>query len=123
MLANGTFEVDLKPQEDADFPAGRMLIAKTYFGDMEGSGTGQMISKRTAAGAAAYFAVEEFSGVVGGKSGAFTLLHNGYMDKETRSLEITILKGSGTAELESISGSMRIIQDENGHSYEMDYEL
>ncbi len=123
MSANGTFEVDLKPQEDEGFPAGRMLIAKTYAGDMEGTGTGQMISKRIDGGAAAYFAVEEYSGTVGGKSGTFTLLHNGYMDNESRLLEINILTGSGTGELEGVSGSMRIIQDENGHAYEMDYEL
>jgi hypothetical protein len=123
MSANGTFEVDLKPQEDVGFPAGRMLIEKTYAGDMTGSGTGQMISKRTGAGAAAYFAIEEFSGAIAGKSGNFTLLHNGYMDKDYQSLEVAILTGSGTGELEGISGSMRITQDENGHRYELVYEL
>jgi hypothetical protein len=66
MSANGTFEVDLQPQEDDGFPAGRMLIEKKYTGDMKGSGTGA---------------------------------------------------------LEGISGSMRITQDENGHSYELAYEF
>jgi hypothetical protein len=62
MTVTGTFEVDLKPQADADTPAGRMLIDKTYSGDMTGSGKGQMISKRTESGIAVYYAIEEFSG-------------------------------------------------------------
>lgn len=123
MSANGTFEVSLRPQKDADFPVGRMLIEKTYAGDMQGSGIGQMISKRTEGGAAAYYAVEEFSGSVSGKSGAFTLVHQGYMDSNTQSLDVSILEGSGSGELLKISGSMRIIQDGNGHKYELDYEL
>ena len=38
--------MDLTPQEDAASPAGRMLISKTYRGDLKGAGVGQMISKR-----------------------------------------------------------------------------
>ena len=53
MPAKGTFEVNLEPQKDENTPAGRMIIAKTYNGDLIGSGIGQMISKRTAGGSAA----------------------------------------------------------------------
>ena len=123
MCAKGTFEIDMTPQEDEEFPAGRMLISKTYSGDITGSGIGQMISKRTVDGAAIYHAIEEFSGSVAGKSGGFTLVHSGYMDKESQSLEISILSGSGSGELQTISGSMNITQDENGHSYEFTYQL
>ena len=119
MSANGTFEVDLTPQEDIGFPAGRMLIKKTYQGDMNGSGTGQMISKRTESGAAVYYAIEEFSGSVKGKVGGFTLVHSGLMSKDSQSLEITIVEGSGSGELQDITGSMLIVQDANGHRYEL----
>lgn len=122
MSANGTFEVQLTPQEDAEAPVGRMLIKKSYVGDMSGSGVGQMISKRIEDGAAVYFAIEEFSGTVMGKSGGFTLLHKGYMSKESQSLEITILEGSGSGELQNVSGSMVIVQDADGHRYELDFE-
>ena len=100
-----------------------MLIKKTYFGDMTGSGIGQMISKRTESGTAVYYAIEEFSGAVTGKSGGFTLLHKGRMSKESQSLEITILEGSGSGELQKISGSMLIVQDASGHRYELTFEL
>jgi len=123
MSAKGTFEVHLTPQEDVETPAGRMLINKTYQGDLIGFGTGQMISKRTENGTAVYYAVEEFSGSVTGKKGGFTLLHSGRMNSESQSLEIIILDGSGSGELESISGSMVIIQDSSGHSYELEFEL
>ena len=123
MVIDGKFEVDLTPQNDAGFPAGRMLINKTYTGGLQGVGAGQMISKRADSGAAAYYAIEEFSGLVSGKHGAFTLIHKGYMDEKSQSLDVTILEGSGTDELQGISGSMLITQDDNGHSFEFTYEL
>jgi hypothetical protein len=123
MSAKGSFEVNLTPQDDADSPAGRMVIDKIYLGDIKGSGIGQMISKRTHNGAAVYFAIEEFSGSIEGRNGAFTLIHKGYMSKESQSLEVVILEGSGTGEFETISGSMVIAQDAEGHTYELTYEL
>ena len=123
MIVKGTFEVDLTPQEDIGSPAGRMLIQKNYLGDMIGSGTGQMISKGTDNGVAVYYAIEEFSGSVKGKTGGFTLVHKGYMSKESQSLEVTILEDSGSGELQNISGSMLIVQDSNGHGYEITFEL
>ena len=45
------------------------------------------------------------------------------MDRDSPTLEISILKGSGKGELESISGSMAITRDENGHHDEFFYEL
>ena len=123
MSANGTFEIDLTPQEDIGSPAGRMLIKKTYSGDMNGSGSGQMISKRTENGAAVYYAIEEFTGSVKGKNGGFTLVHKGHMSKESQSLEVTIHEGSGSDELQNISGSMQIVQDANGHKYRLTFKL
>lgn len=123
MTAIGTFEVDLKPQNDGEYQAGRMLINKKYLGDMIGSSVGQMISRKTEGGAAIYFAIEEFTGSVNDQSGAFTLLHKGLMNKESQSLDVNILEGSGSGDLKNISGSMRIEQDANGHNYELIFEL
>lgn len=123
MSVNGTFEIKLTPQDDAGYPAGRMLIKKTYLGDISGSGIGQMISKRLENGTAVYHAIEEFSGSIQGKNGGFTLVHQDHMSKDSQSLEVTILEGSGQGELQNISGSMLIIQDTNGHRYELTFEL
>lgn len=123
MLAEGTFTVDLQPQADDGFAAGRMLISKTYHGEMDGTGVGQMISKRTEGGPAVYFAIEEFTGSVAGKSGSLTLLHSGRMSPAAQSLDITILEGSGSGELKGISGAMQIQQGSNGHTYALTFEL
>jgi len=123
MFATGTFAVDLTPQEDPGFAVGRMHLSKIYAGDLVGSSTGQMISKRTKNGAAVYYAIEEFSGALSGKHGTFTLAHSGYMHKSTQTLEVMIVKGSGGGELESISGTMQIRQKEQGHEYSLDFQL
>jgi hypothetical protein len=123
MSASGTVSVELTPQDDDGFSAGRMLIKKSYAGGLIAGGTGQMISKRTESGAAVYYAIEEVSGSLDGRKGSFTLVHKGYMDGESQALEITILRGSGTGELQSISGSMVITQDEDGHQYQLSWEL
>ena len=123
MSTSGTFEVNLEPQQDENAPAGRMIINKKYSGGIEGTGIGQMISRRTDGGVAVYYAIEEFEGSVDGKTGSFTLIHNGYMSSETQSLEIRILQGSGGGELAGISGSMDIIQNDGEHTFVLRFEL
>ncbi len=123
MSAVGTFEVQLDPQADSERPAGRMLITKHYSGGLEGNGLGQMLSKRTEEGASAYFAVEEFSGTLEGKSGGFTLLHRGHMSAQGASLEVDILEGSGSGQLSGISGNLAITQEDGGHQYTLNYAL
>jgi hypothetical protein len=121
--ATGTFEIKMGPQTDASHAAGRMTIDKTYSGDLVGTGTGQMISKRTESGSAMYFAIEEFEGALRGMPGGFTLMHQGKMSKEASSLNIIILEGSGYGKLEGITGSYNIIRNESGHAYELTYDF
>jgi hypothetical protein len=123
LSASGIFEVQLEPQKDQNAPAGRMLINKNYTGDLVGTGIGQMLSKRTAGGAAVYSAIEEFEGSVEGKKGTFTLVHSGYISADGQSLEVKILEGSGDGELKNISGSLNIMQEEGKHQYELVYSL
>ena len=123
MLASGSFDVVLEPQEDKDAPAGRMLISKEYHGDMQGKGVGQMLSCRTERGDSVYSAIEEFSGTVNGKKGKMTLFHTGKMSEGEQSLSITIVGGSGQGELVSIEGSLFIIQEDDLHQYTVEYYL
>lgn len=123
MKATGSFEVSLEPQEDPETPAGRMLIHKTYSGDLSGTAIGQMLSKRVESGAAAYSAVEEVSATLEGKTGSFTLIHNGFMSPEARDLNVYVLPGSGTDELSTISGTLDINQKGKNHEYVFVYEL
>lgn len=123
MTATGRFAITLTPQLEDDAPAGRMLINKVYSGGIQGSGVGQMISKRTAGGAAVYSAIEEFSGTIAGKQGGFTLFHTGFMSATQQTLDITIVEGSGSGELSGICGSLTIKQENGQHYYELDYRL
>ena len=123
MSATGKFEISLEPQNDENAPAGRMIIDKKYSGGLVGSGLGQMISKRTEAGSAVYSAIEEFEGSLNGKKGAFTLVHYGEMSAEGQKLNVNIVAGSGLGELENISGSLEIIQENNTHKYVLNYKL
>lgn len=123
MTASGFFEVNLEQQLDESAPVGRMIINKKYTGDIEGTGIGQMISKRVDGGAAVYSAIEEFVGTVRGKSGSFTLVHIGHMSKEIQSLDVNILEGSGKDGLKDIAGEMEIIQEGGEHKYVLTYEL
>lgn len=123
MTAKGSFDVELLPQADQDTPAGRMIINKTYHGDLNGAGVGQMISKRTVGGTSVYSAIEEFSGELAGKKGSFTLFHNGVMSAEQTTLSITVVAGSGTDELAGITGECSIEQSDGKHFYTLDYSL
>jgi|GEM_PF-1000134 len=123
MSVTGIFEISLEPQNDENVPAGRMLIDKKYSGGLVGSGLGQMISKRTKTGSAVYSAIEEFEGSLDGKKGAFTLVHYGEMSAEGQKLNVNIVAGSGSGELENISGSLEIIQEDKTHKYVLNYKL
>lgn len=123
MVVTGKFKVKLVPQPDDDVPAGRMVVKKTYSGAVEGTGRGQMISKRLPNGTAIYYAVEEFAGTVDGRKGRFTLLHEGRMDSDSQSLTIDVLEGSGTGALKTISGSMTISQHGETHSFALTFDL
>ena len=124
MVATGEFEIQMSPQTEDEINVGRMLINKTYRGDLDGSGQGQMLSKRTATeGSAGYVAIEEFNGNIQGKKGSFTLQHTGIMNRGEPSLKVIIIPDSGTEELEGISGTMQINVAEGKHLYEFEYTI
>jgi hypothetical protein len=72
---------------------------------VNGSGVGQMLSKRTSGGTAVYVAIE------------------GFMSADEQSLDATVVQVSGTDELENISGSMQIDQADGTHQYVFSYHI
>ncbi len=123
MTVSGDFEVKLEPQQDEQTPAGRMLIKKQYSGSLNGTGIGQMLSKRTENGASVYAAIEEFSGSVDGKKGSFSFFHTGHMSPTAQELKIIVVQGSGDGELSNITGELLISQSNGSHSYTFEYGL
>jgi hypothetical protein len=73
---------------------------------------------------AGYVAVELVTCKLDGRSGTFELLHQGTMDEGKQSLNIAVLKGSGTGALAGITGTLVIhIAADGKHTYDFDYTL
>ncbi len=128
LSASGSFEVNLVPltlaSEDPEKQRARMSIDKTFTGDLVATSQGEMLIAGTSVkGSAGYVAVERVTGTLGGKSGSFTLLHRGIMNRGAPELRVTIVPDSGLAELAGISGTLDIRIESGKHFYTLDYEL
>lgn len=129
MHASGYFDVTLAPQA-ADNPQvrtaqiDRLSIDKKYHGDVQGTSTGQMQAIRDDQNTGAYVALEKVVASLQGRSGTFMLMHYGYMSQDAvgRWL-VEIVPHSGTGELAGLSGTMKIIQKDEKHYYEIEYAL
>ncbi len=83
-----------------------------------------MLTARNDPLGAGYVALERIDGTLKGRRGTFALLHLGTMIGDTSSGSWPVSPGSGTGELEGISGVARIEIDEaGGHTLFLDYEL
>jgi hypothetical protein len=123
MLAKGTFEVQMTPQQDPG-PVGRMTLAKQFAGDIDGTSAGVMIAYMTETkGSAGYTAIEKVEGTILGKKGSFVLQHSSTMARGTPHQSIQVIPDSGTNELAGLSGSMVIIVEGKKHSYEFEYSI
>ncbi len=125
--AAGPFDVKITPQDDnPDDPLlNRVMLDKSYLGDLEAISNGQMLTAGTAVkGSGAYVAIEKVTGVLNGRSGTFILQHTGTMNQGAPQLTITVVPDSGTGDLKGISGKMSItIAPDGKHSYDLEYEL
>jgi hypothetical protein len=126
--AEGTFEVQLTPQEEgAGEPGGapgRMVLDKTFEGDLQATSRGQMLTAMTATpGSAGYVAMEQVTGKLAGREGSFVLQHSGTMTEGQQRLSIEVVPRSGTGELEGLTGTMEIRIDEGQHFYLFEYAL
>ena len=126
--ASGPFDVRTTPQpeqEGGGTTIGRLLLSKSFHGDLEAMSEGQMLTAMTAVkGSAAYVAIERVTGTLAGHRGSFTLQHTGIMNRGVPRLTITVVPDSGTDDLEGLSGTMAIdIAPDGTHSYRFDYTL
>ncbi len=124
-MARGTFDVKVLPIEpnDPDAGMGRFSIAKVFHGDIEGTGSGEMLSGGDPGGSGAYVAIERVSGTLEGRAGSFMLMHRGVMRDRVPTLEIAVVPGSGTGELAGIEGTFDLTIAGGVHSWEFDYTV
>jgi len=126
--AHGSFEVKSAPlptdDATADTSIGRYSLDKVYRGDLEAASAGEMLGAgNPATGTAGYVAIEEVTGTLHGKSGSFALQHFGAMHAGAFELNVRVVPGSGTGDLEGIAGTLTIIIAGGSHSYSLEYTL
>ena len=123
--AKGNFNVTLVTQTDREIAGlARITIDKQFFGDLQGSSQGQMLSARTRLdNSAGYVAIERVEGILNGRKGSFVLQHSGTMNRGKYELTIHIVPDSGTGELTGLSGIFTIQIADKKHYYELKYEL
>jgi uncharacterized protein DUF3224 len=124
--ANGTFDVTVQPRAaELDGAIGRFELSKTFHGDLQGTGTGVMLSAGDPqAGAAGYVAIETVRGRLCEQEGTFALQQFGSMHDGSQTLHYEIVPGSGTGHLTGITGTLHLDIDEDGtHHYELLYDL
>ena len=129
MKISGKFDVDVKPQNAYTsgrhgIQLGRLSIDKQFFGELEASSKGEMLSAMTPVkGSAGYVAIEQVCGTLNGMAGSFVLQHFGTMDQGKDRLILEVVPGSGTDQLTGMTGSMLIKVEAGQHFYEFDYNI
>ena len=102
----------------------RTVIDKVFQGPLEATGVVEMLSAGGGApGSAGYVAIERVTGTLEGRAGTFVLQHTGTMTRGVAQLAISVVPDSGTGELKTLSGTMKIVMAEGTKAYEFDYWL
>jgi Protein of unknown function (DUF3224) len=124
--AKGTFDVTMQPgATELDGAISRFELSKTFHGDLQGTGTGVMLSAGDPqSGAAGYVAIETVRGRLCEQEGSFALQQFGLMHGGSQTLHYEVVPGSGSGQLAGITGVLHLHVDEDGsHRYELHYDL
>ncbi len=101
----------------------RVHITRTFTGDLEGESTAELMIAKSEGGGG-YVGHDTISGTLGGKAGTFVFQHTGIMGPEGITNAGTVVPGSGTGELEGITGEGTMLADDEGnHTLRLDYQL
>jgi len=127
-IAQGSFEVKTAPlpmdEAIAATSIARHSLDKIYHGDLDAASAGEMLSAgNPATGTAGYVAIEQINGTLHGKRGSFALQHFGTMQAGAFNLNVRVVPGSGTDNLEGIAGAMTITIAPGKHTYSLHYTL
>lgn len=129
MKISGNFDVKLQPldfyaQAKDGVNLGRMSIDKSFYGELEASSKGEMLSAMTATeGSAGYVAIEQVTGSLSGKNGSFVLQHYGIMERGKDHLVLEVIPDSAAGDLAGLSGKMTITIEDGKHFYEFEYQI
>jgi hypothetical protein len=128
--ATATFKVDAWDERPWDTDEGqpkmtRAEVTKSFEGDLQGTSRLQYLMTYREDGTADFVAMERIRGSLGGKRGTFVLSHVGAFVDGAASGTWTVLDGSGTDDLEGLSGSnaFSIPKGEDRFPFVLDYEI
>jgi hypothetical protein len=107
--ATGTFKVKAWNEEAyREEQGGRKLtrasVKQSFKGDLEGEGAVEWLMFYRPDQTADFVGLQRVEGRVGDRSGSFVLQSNGVFDGKAAKGDLTVVAGSGTAELTGISG-------------------
>lgn len=102
----------------------RASVTGEYAGEIEGSATTESVMTYRADGTAEFVGMERIVGRVGGRSGSFVLRSMGSYDGTTARSEMRVVRGSGTGDLNGLSGEGRFSAEHGPKgSLELDYQF
>jgi hypothetical protein len=115
---------DEEPYGEAEgIELSRVHISRTFSGDLDGSATAEILIAKSEGGGG-YTGHDLVTGKLNGKPGGFVIQHGGIMGPAGISNTGTIVPGTGTGELEGITGEGTLLADEEGnHTLTLVYQL
>jgi hypothetical protein len=101
----------------------RVHISRTFSGDLEGSSTAELLISKSEGGGG-YVGHDAITGTLAGKSGTFVFQHAGILGPNGVTNTGTIVPGTGTGELDGITGDGTMLADDEGnHTLTLRFEL
>lgn len=129
MRAEGTFEIagwdeDTYTEMDDDRKLSQADVTQEFTGDIEGSGSVRWQMCYRPDGTADWVGMQHVDGCIGDRSGSFVLRTVGIFDGAKAAGEWTVVAGSGTGALKTLSGSGRMDAPlGTAATYVLDYEF
>ncbi len=127
--AEGSFELtswNEEPYEqiDEDRKLTRASVTQRFTGDIEGEGSVEWLLCYRPDGTAAWVGMQQITGEVDGRSGRFVLQTAGTFDGATARGDWSVVPGSGTGELEKLTGDGRMDAPHGSEAFfVLEYEL
>ncbi|MGH9067706.1 MAG: DUF3224 domain-containing protein [Acidimicrobiales bacterium] len=125
-IAKGTFEITMTPSAaEIGGAVSRLDFTKSWRGDLEGTGSGVLLScGDPRAGEAGYVAMETVDGRLGDRDGGFVLQQLASMHGGSQTLYYDVAPGSGRGALEGLTGKLQLTIDDDGtHRYDLEYDV
>jgi hypothetical protein len=97
---------DPDPADPDAPPTARVVLAKTYTGDvLTGAATGHALTTNGPRGAS-YVAQERITGTLAGRTGSFVLEHGASMGEDAKTVQwARVVAGSGSGQLAGLTGT------------------